>query len=219
MALEIRAFIFDMDGVITDTVELHYRAWERLAQEEAIPFGRADNDRLRGLSRRDSLNYIYRERLLDEDRAKALMARKNVYFLELLEQITPDDALPGVIRLINEGRAAGLNIGLASSSQNVYPVLEKLNLRSAFDAIGDSKSVSRTKPAPDVFLWTAGRLNVAPANALVFEDSEVGIEAARTGRFWTVGIGDRAIVGGAHLVVPDLSAVTVKGLRDHFENA
>jgi len=212
MPLEIHAFIFDMDGVITDTVELHYRAWERLTQDEGIPFTRADNDRLRGLSRRDCLNYVFRGRTLDESAAQALMVRKNDYFLELLQHMTPDDALPGVRRLIDEGRAAGLKIGLASSSQNVYAVLEKLNLRSAFEAIGDNKSVARTKPAPDVFIWTAGRLNINPANALVFEDSEVGIEAAHTGGFWTVGIGDPAIVGRAHIVVPDLSGVTVPGL-------
>jgi beta-phosphoglucomutase len=212
MALEIHALIFDMDGVITDTVELHYRAWERLARDEGVPFTKADNDRLRGLSRRDCLNYVFRGRTLDERTVEALMERKNVYFLELLQHMTPNDALPGVTRLIDEGRTAGLKIGLASSSQNVYPVLEKLNLRSAFEAIGENKSVARTKPAPDVFIWTAGRLNVNPARAIVFEDSEVGIEAARTGGFWTVGIGDPAIVGRAHVVLPDLSNITVKGL-------
>ncbi len=217
MALEIHALIFDMDGVITDTVELHYRAWERLTQDEGIPFTKVDNDRLRGLSRRDCLNYVFRGRTLDEDMAEELMTRKNVYFLDLLQHMTPDDALPGVTRLIDEGRAAGLKIGLASSSQNVYPVLEKLNLRSAFEAIGDNKSVARTKPAPDVFIWTAGRLNVNPAKAVVFEDSEVGIEAALTGKFWTVGLGDPAIVGRAHLIMPDLSDVTVQGLAEQLE--
>jgi beta-phosphoglucomutase len=216
MSLEIHALIFDMDGVITDTVELHYRAWERLTQEEGIPFTRADNDRLRGLSRRDSLSYVFRGRDLDHDAVEALMARKNRYFLELLQHMTPDDALPGVTRLIGEARAAGLKIGLASSSQNVYPVLEKLNLRATFDAIGDYKSVARTKPAPDIFIWTAGRLNINPANALVFEDSEAGVEAAQTGGFWTVGIGDQAIVGRAHLVVPDLSGASVHGLLNQL---
>lgn len=217
MAIEIHALIFDMDGVITDTVELHYRAWERLTLEEGIPFTKADNDRLRGLSRRDSLKYVFRERILDERSTEALMVRKNAYFLELLQYMTPDDALPGVTRLIDEAHATGLKIGLASSSQNVYPVLEKLNLRSVFGAIGDNGSVARTKPAPDVFIWTAGRLNVNPAKTLVFEDSEVGVEAARTGGFWVVGIGDPAIVGDAHVVVPDLSDVTVQGLVNQLE--
>lgn len=209
MTLNIKAFIFDMDGVITDTVTLHWHAWKRMADEAGIPFTQEDNDQLRGLSRRDSLDYVFRGRTLSEAEAEELMNRKNRYFLELVDSMTPDDCLPGVTRLINEARSAGLALGLASSSLNVRPVMTKLGLYSSFDAIGDTLIVARAKPAPDVFIWTAGRLNVAPAHALVFEDSQVGVEGARSGGFWTIGIGDPRIVGAAHAVVPDLSQMTV----------
>jgi kojibiose phosphorylase len=216
MTPEIRAFIFDMDGVITDTVELHYRAWLRLTLEEDVPFTQADNDYLRGLSRRDSLDYVFRGRTLNAETVESLMARKNKFFLELLQNMTPSDLLPGVARIIGEARAAGIKIGLASSSQNVYPVLEKLGIEKSFDAIADHFSVSRNKPAPDVFIWAAGRLNVSPMKALVFEDAQAGIEAARTGGCWTVGIGDPNIVGKAHIIVPSLASVTTQGLIDQL---
>ncbi len=215
---KIEALIFDMDGVLTDTVDLHYEAWLRLAQEKGIPATQVDRDQLRGLSRRDSLQTILGEELLSPEDAAALMLRKNEHFLELLDRLSPADCLPGVQRILAEARSAGLKLGLASSSQNVYAVLDKLQLLEAFDAIADAFTITRTKPAPDVFLWMAGRLNVRPIHAVVFEDSSVGIEAAHTGGFWSVGIGAAHNVGKAHLMLSTLATLELDTLAQRLES-
>lgn len=204
MTIDIRAFIFDLDGVITDTAEFHYLAWKRLADEEGIPFTRQDNEALRGVSRRESLDRLLKGRSIDEATAQAWMQRKNDYYIASLNGITLANVLPGALSLLDEARRAGIRIGLASASKNAQFVLEKLNIIDRFDAIGDGYSVVNTKPAPDLFVWTAGRLDVSPPQAVIFEDSEAGIEAALTGGFWAVGIG-HANVDKAHVLLPDLS--------------
>lgn len=205
MPLDIRAFIFDLDGVITDTAEFHYRSWKRLADEEGIPFTRQDNEALRGVSRRESLNRMLKGRAIDEATAQAWMTRKNEYYVAYLDEITPANVLPGVLNLLDEARAAGIKVALGSASKNARPALEKLQIIDKFDAVGDGYSVVNTKPAPDLFIWTAGRLDVAPPQAVVFEDAEAGVTAALTGGFWVVGIGT-ADVDKAHICLPDLSA-------------
>ncbi|MBZ0297694.1 MAG: beta-phosphoglucomutase [Anaerolineae bacterium] len=202
--MKLQALIFDMDGVITDTIKLHDRAWAQLALEENVPYTRAESDAIRGLSREDSILHIFRHRSLDDSTIQTMMARKNHYFLDYLQEMTPADVLPGVRRLIEEARAEGWKVGLASSSRNVEDVLAKLDIRQSFDAIADAYTVARTKPAPDVFLWTAGRLGISPHEALILEDSSAGVEAALTGGFFVVGLGDPALVGAAHHVLPNL---------------
>lgn len=208
MALSIRALIFDLDGVITDTAEFHYRAWKRLADEEGIAFTREDNEALRGVSRRESLNRMLRGRPIDEPTAEAWMARKNAYYLSDLEGLSPADRLPGVNALLADAQAAGLQIGLGSASRNARMVLGKLGLGDAFAAIGDGNSVVNAKPAPDLFVWVAGALGVSPDHAIVFEDAEAGIQAARAGGFWTVGIG-AATAGLAHVNYANMGEVTL----------
>jgi beta-phosphoglucomutase len=211
MSLPVRAFLFDLDGVIADTTEYHYRSWKRLAEEEGLPFTRADNEALRGLSRRASLNQLLREQPLDEATAQAWMARKNAYFSSYLEQMTPADLLPGVAQLIDEARAYGLKTAVASSSQNAKRVLERLGVLDRFDVVGDALCVANTKPAPDIFLWVLERLSVPPQAAVVFEDSAVGVAAARKAGCWVVGVGS-ADLGGAHLLLPTLAAAHVEAI-------
>ena len=203
MPLDIRAFIFDLDGVITDTAEFHFRSWERLANEEGLSFTRQDNEALRGVSRRESLNRLLKGKPIDEATAQAWMTRKNDYYLAYLEAITPANVLPGALTLLDEAHAAGIKTAIGSASKNARSVLERLNILDKFDAIGDGNSVVNTKPAPDLFIWTAGRMGVSPSQAVVFEDAEAGIAAALTGGFWTVGIGS-ADVDKAHVLLPNL---------------
>lgn len=189
MALDIRALIFDLDGVITDTAEYHYLSWNRLAEEEGIPFTREDNEALRGVSRRESLNRMLKGRTIDEATAAAWMTRKNGYYLEYLDLITPADKLEGVDQLFADAKAQGLKMGLGSASKNAPKVLERLGMTDAFDIVGDGTSVINPKPAPDLFVWVAGGCHVNPTQAIVFEDAEAGVDAALAGGFWTVAVG------------------------------
>lgn len=203
-----RALIFDMDGVIADTEHLHYLSWQRVADEYQLPFSEAERDSLRGLSRRQSLTVVLGERAVDDATAARMMQMKNDFYHEFLAHFTAADRLPGVTALIEAAQAANLRLAVASSSHNVRTVLERLDLLHTFDALADAHCVVHTKPAPDLFLWAAGRLNINPREAIVFEDSTVGVTAALAGGFRVVGIG-KADVSAAHLVVPDLTHLTL----------
>lgn len=215
MASQIRGLIFDLDGVITDTAEYHFRAWKRLADEEGIPFTREDNEALRGLSRRESLNQMLKGAPLEEATAQAWMARKNDYYLEWLQVITPEAILPGVPALLAQAKAQGLRLGLGSASKNAKLVLDKLGMHDTFDVIGDGYSVANPKPEPDLFIWVAGGLGVYPTQAIVFEDAEAGIQAARHGGFWTVGLGDAA-GSDANVRLPSLANVSLPDILAAF---
>src|SRR6187200_3186943 len=185
----IQAFIFDLDGVITDTAEYHYRGWKRLAEEEGFAFTRDDNEDLRGVTRRESLMLILKGRAYPEQKILEMMERKNDYYLAFIREITPRDLLPGAKELLEEIHAAGLKNALGSASKNAIEVLDRLGIRSLFDAIADGHSVERQKPAPDLFLHAAGQLGLAPEDCVVVEDAAAGIEAANAGGFHSIGLG------------------------------
>ncbi len=176
--MSLQAVIFDLDGVITDTAEYHYRAWQRLADEEGLPFDRAVNERLRGVSRRESLAIILDGRDFPPEKVAEMMARKNSYYREMLSQISPDDLLPGVASLLDELDAALIPYAIASASRNAPDVVQSLGIARRLAALADGNSVPRPKPAPDLFRYAAAQLNVPPAYCLVVEDAAAGIEAA-----------------------------------------
>jgi beta-phosphoglucomutase len=212
----LKAFIFDLDGVITDTAEFHYLAWQQLADEEAIPFSRQENEKLRGLSRRASLETMLKGRVVPEESMLEWMERKNNYYREYLRQITPDALLPGVGEFLISARSLGLKLGLGSASKNARDVLIALQVIDLFDVIGDGHSVINGKPAPDLFVWVAGGLHVPPNEAVVFEDAEAGITAAKAGGFYTVGIGgDR--VQAADFSVDGLGELTPQQVIHRLE--
>ena len=215
--VEIKAVIFDLDGVLTNTSEYHYRAWKRLADEEGIPFTRADNERLRGVSRQRSLELLLGSREVSEEQAQEMMARKNRYYQELIQQVTPDDVLPGVLELLLECQQAGVKVAIGSASKNTRTVVERMGIGHLVDAIADGYSVTRQKPAPDLFLRAAEMLDVSPANCVVVEDAASGIEAARAAGMWTVGLGPVERVGAADLVFPDLAGVTLTDIRFNLQ--
>ena len=208
----IRAFIFDLDGVITDTAEYHFRGWKRLADEEGLSFSRKDNEHLRGIPRRQSLMLILKDRIYPETKILEMMERKNNYYLEFIKEISPRDLLPGAKELLEEVHAAGLKNGLGSASKNANEVLDRLGIRSLFNAISDGYSVERQKPAPDLFLHAARQLNLPPAECVVVEDAAAGIEAAKAGGFRSIGLGPPERVGDAEAVFPNLSEVRLADL-------
>lgn len=203
MAATIKGFIFDLDGVITDTAEYHFRAWQRLAQEEGIPFTREDNEALRGVSRQRSLELLLKGRTYPQAQMETLMTRKNDYYRAFLTEITPDNVLPGIREFLQAAKSAGIKRGLGSASKNAHDVITRLGIADLFDVIGDGYSVVNAKPAPDLFIWVAGGLGLNPAECVVFEDAAAGIEAALAGGFWTIGIGSAERLSQAHLRVED----------------
>ena len=208
----LRGFIFDLDGVLTDTAEFHYRAWQRLADEEDLPFDRQANEALRGVSRRESLMLILGQRAYPEDKIQDMLARKNSYYLQAIQTISPGDLLPGARELLQEIRAAGLQAALGSASKNAAEVINRLGLRPLLDAVSDGNSVTHPKPAPDLFLHAAAQLKLEPAECVVVEDAAAGIEAALAGGFRTVGLGPRQRVGQAEAVFPSLEGVRLADL-------
>jgi beta-phosphoglucomutase len=210
--VRVRGFIFDLDGVLTDTAEFHYRAWQRLADEEGLPFDRQANENLRGISRRESLMIILGDRRYPEEQIQALMERKNNYYLQAIETITPGDLLPGARELLEEIRAAKLKSAVGSASKNAGQVIDRLGLRLLLDAVSDGHSVQHPKPAPDLFLHAAGQLGLPPSECVVVEDAAAGIEAARAGGFRSVGLGPRERVGQAEAVFSSLAGVRLADL-------
>lgn len=215
--INLKALIFDLDGVITDTIELQYLAWKRLAEEEGVEFTRQDNEALRGLTREDSLKYILKGRKLDPETAQSWMARKNLYFYEYLEHLTSANVLPGVKELLIEAKKAGLRIGIGSSSKNARAIITQLAMLDYFDAIGDGHAAVHPKPAPDIFHLVARQMAVLPSETVIFEDSAVGIQAALSGGFWTVGLGTEQ-VSNAHLVLPSLAGTSLSDIINYFNN-
>ena len=213
----IRAFIFDLDGVITDTAEYHYRGWKRLADEEGLFFTREDNEHLRGIARRESLMMIIKDKVYSEEKIHEMMERKNEYYLEFIKEIAPRDLLPGAKELLEEIRTAGLKNALGSASKNAGEVIERLGIRHLFDAISDGHSVERQKPAPDLFLHAARQLELAPSDCVVVEDAAAGIEAARAGGFRSVGLGPSERVGQADALFPSLAGVRLSDLLQIFD--
>ncbi len=205
--IEFKAVIFDLDGVLTNTSEYHYRGWKRLADELDIPFDRQRNEALRGVSRHRSLELILGDHPATEEQMQEWMARKNSYYVEFIQQMTPADILPGVLDLLAELRLERIKIGIGSASKNTHTVLNRLHLGEYIDAVSDGHSVQYQKPAPDLFLHCARQLGVGPNEAVVVEDAASGVEAALAGGFWVAGLGPRERVGAAHVVFPSLEGI------------
>lgn len=207
---EIRACIFDLDGVIVDTASHHFVAWQNLAEELGVPFSAEDNESLKGVSRVDSLEYILKKGglVLDPATKVQLMDRKNAHYLELAGKTSPSDALPGVVALIHELKALGIKVALGSSSKNAEMILTRLALLDAFDTLVDGNHITLSKPDPEVFLMGAKALGLDPAECLVFEDAQSGIDAANAGGFPVIGIGQPKALTGAAAVVDGFSSKT-----------
>jgi beta-phosphoglucomutase len=213
--VDLQACIFDLDGVIVDTAMYHYLAWKRLAAELGIVLTEEYNERLKGVSRFDSLNLILALKgisLTDEEKNQ-LAEKKNKWFVDYIHSMTEKNIYPGVQPLISDLKKAGIRTALASSSKNAFTVLRQLGMLHQFDAIVDGNMIINTKPHPEIFTKTAGLLNVPPDKCLVIEDAAAGVEAAKAAGMSCVGIGDSAILHQADLVVSHVSEISLEKLR------
>lgn len=203
--MAIKGFVFDLDGVITDSAEYHYIAWKNLAAGLGIELDRAFNEQLKGISRMDSLNRILaygnQSDMYDAAQKEALAQKKNDEYVKLIQQVTPADILPGISELFADLKAAGIRIALASASKNGPFILERLGLMAQVDTIVDPAELTNGKPDPEIFLKAAEQLNLAPAECVGVEDAEAGIEAINRAGMFSVGVGTKEAMKDADYYV------------------
>lgn len=181
MLENIRGTLFDLDGVIVDTARYHYLAWKRLANELGFDFTQSYNERLKGVSRMQSLEILLEIGGItaDEEEKLALAQKKNNWYVEYISSINPSEILKGAREYITRIKTAGSKVALGSASKNARRILENLNITELFDVIIDGNKTSKAKPDPEVFLLGARELGLDPVDCVVFEDAEAGIEAAK----------------------------------------
>ncbi|MCM1143480.1 MAG: beta-phosphoglucomutase [Blautia sp.] len=197
--MKYEAVIFDLDGVICFTDKYHYQAWKKMADDMGIYFDETINNRLRGVSRMESLDIIlenYDKELSLEEKQK-LAQSKNSLYVELLSQMSEKDLSTEVKETLDALRAKGLRLAIGSSSKNAKYILERLGLKDYFDAVSDGTNITKSKPDPEVFLKAAEFLGKEPGKCLVVEDAKAGVEAAGAGGFDSAGLGEAASCGEA----------------------
>ncbi|MCO4291459.1 beta-phosphoglucomutase [Solitalea sp. MAHUQ-68] len=212
---ELKACIFDLDGVIVDTAVHHYKAWKRLANSLGFDFTEEQNEQLKGVSRVRSLEIIlaiggYSATATEQEK---MAAQKNDWYLELIGQMTPEDILPGAKEFVEACKAEGIKTAIGSASKNTLTILSKIGLDKHFDAIVDGNKVTKAKPDPEVFLNAAKELNVDASVCVVFEDAIAGVEAANNAGMRCVGIGQPAVLTEANAVVSSLAEITLSKVK------
>lgn len=194
----IKAVIFDLDGVICSTDRYHYQAWKQMADEIGVYFDKTINNRLRGVSRMDSLNIILErsEKNYSKEEKERLATKKNEIYVRLLEKMNPADLSDEVKNTLDELRYHGFKMAIGSSSKNTKKILKQIGLDGYFDAVSDGTNITKSKPDPEVFLKAAEFIDEEPQNCLVVEDAVAGIKAAEAGGFTSAGLGEAAKYSG-----------------------
>jgi len=218
--MELSACIFDLDGVIVDTAKYHFLAWKRLADDLNIPFTIDDNERLKGVSRAESLEIILElgNLKIDPGRKARYAGLKNEWYLEYIKRMTPGEILPGSLEFIRELKYDNIKIAIGSASKNTPVILKSLELDSVFDVVVDGNIVKNAKPDPEVFTKAAEMMGVEAEKCVVFEDAIAGVKSALNAGMVCVGIGSEKILREAHHVVSGLDKINLKILRKIVEN-
>jgi beta-phosphoglucomutase len=218
--MQIKACIFDLDGVIVDTAKYHFKAWKRLTEQMGISFSEEENERLKGVSRMASLDIILEigGRSLTENQKNKYASLKNDWYVEYIKRMTPDEILPGTVEFITELRKANIKTAIGSASKNTPLILERTGIITLFDGVADGNNVSKAKPDPEVFQTAAKLLNVKAEECVVFEDAVAGIQAALNAGMKCIGIGSENILREANLVITGLSEMNLTKLK-LFEKA
>lgn len=211
---EIKACLFDLDGVIVDTAKYHYLAWKRLAQELGFEFTKEDNERLKGVSRMESLNILLEIGGVTFDAAKKekLAEMKNHWYVEYISKMDSSEVLPGVIDFIKALRENNIKTALGSVSKNAMLILKNIGMLQYLDAVIDGTKITNAKPHPEVFLKGAEELKVAPFECVVFEDAKAGIEAAINAGMYSIGVGSPTILNKADFVISSFKEMDIEKL-------
>lgn len=217
----LKAVIFDLDGVVTDSAVYHYQAWKQIAHKLDIPFDEEYNEKLKGVSRMESLNLILdngkgREQYTEAEK-EALTFEKNEIYKKLICQITPNDLLPGIRDLLKELKEEKILVGLASVSKNAEFIIGQLEVGEYFDYIADAAKVQRSKPFPDIFLDCAQNLEVEVKECIGIEDANAGIEAIHRAGMKAVGVGSRNQMKEADLILDGTGGLSLALLKNVME--
>ena len=212
--MSIKAFIFDLDGVIVDTAKYHFLAWKRLCDELGFQFTAKDNEKLKGVSRRKSFEIILslNKAQMDESEILANLEKKNAYYLEFIHRLRKEEGLPGVKDVLLDARNKGIRRAIGSASRNCMEILSRLDLFSYFDAIIDGTKVSKAKPDPEVFIKGSEALSLEKGECIVFEDSIAGIIAAHNGSMKAIGVGNSEVKGYCDLFIESFIGLDVETL-------
>lgn len=219
---KIDAVIFDLDGVITDTAHYHFLAWRNLANSLNIEFTEKFNEELKGISRDESLEKILVKGKVENEYSleekKSLAAKKNIEYVELLKNVTPEDILPGIHKFLIDLKRDNIKIGLASASKNAPFILDALEISDLFDCVVDPESIKSGKPSPDIFLKAAEILAVNPENCIGVEDAIAGIKSINDANMLSIGVGTPSEMrkAGANVVVKDTKELTIDLLKEIY---
>ena len=211
-----KACIFDLDGVIVDTVPAHFTAWKSIAEELGINFTKEDNEQLKGVSRIKSMKKILElgKVSMTNEEIEVLTTRKNERYVEIISKMTPADILPGVEDFLQQLERHNIPKAIGSASRNTPTILKCVGLTGRFDCIVDGNTVSNSKPDPEVFLKGAEGLGVEPQDCVVFEDAISGVKAAKAGGMKCIGVGKPEILKHADMIIPDMTEMTIKKLEE-----
>ena len=206
----IKGVIFDLDGVLVDTAKYHLLSWIKISEYLGFELDPSLSEQLKGIGRRESLDIILDHEGIHKTEAekKALTQLKNDWFLENVEKLGQAIVLPGVLEFINELSQLGIAKGVGSASRNAVYLLQKLNMSQHFVSIIDGNTVLRSKPNPEVFINVARDMQLPENQCLIFEDSQKGIRAGKTGGFTVIGVGDDEILTEADLVIKGFTSIS-----------
>lgn len=217
-----KGVLFDLDGVITDTAEYHYLAWKKLADELGISIDRAFNEKLKGVSREDSLRLILthgnRENDFSQTEFDQLAKRKNDNYVEMIQAVSPKDVYPGILDLLQDLKKVGIKISLASASKNGPFLLKQMELTEYFDGIADPATIKAGKPAPDIFILAAEVVNLQPEDCIGIEDAQAGIAAIKASGALPIGVGKAQQLGHDIALVDSTNELTIEFLKKHWQN-
>ncbi|HBN03536.1 MAG TPA: beta-phosphoglucomutase [Bacteroidetes bacterium] len=216
--MSLKACIYDLDGVITDTAKYHYQSWKWVADQLEYHLTEKQNQKLKGVGRKESLEKIIKwsgNRISEADKQRYLL-KKNAMYLEFIDTMTPDEVFPGFKEFNDLAKVQGIKVAIGSSSRNAIRIIDKLDLVLEFHAIVDGGMTENSKPEPDIFLLAAEKLQCDPSECLVIEDSQAGLTAAKKAGMKSILYGEDKGLKGAHLQIDDWSKADLEKFKTLF---